>query len=213
MLKPLSNTWKKYYMMCGSNIMNKVPVKIVQTKDIHGNKKVGVMLDVSYYIDEKSNPEDKVKKFKNLYFETLQKANKIIPKKREHRKPSDFWKLSRLLTNLKKSTDNEFIITNFRQALQRDFIFTGRYIDKILEFVKYYKKNEVLDSISLSYYVELSQKKNKLDKLGIFENEKRRLIEMGKSRNLPGIEEYRKQLLKLVENKAINIKKRTVKLK
>ena len=129
-------------MMYGSS-MNKVPVRIVQTKDIHGTKKVGVMLDVTYYIDEKTNPEEKIKKFKKLYFETLKKANKFIPKKGDHRKTSDFWKLSRLLMKLKKSTDSEFIITNFQGALQRDFIFSGRYIDKILEFVKYYKKEEV----------------------------------------------------------------------
>ena len=93
------------------------------------------------------------------------------------------------------------VVTNFTKALQRDFLFTGRYVDKILEFALYYNENEILDSISLSYYVELSQKKNKLDELGLFEKEKKRLLKMSKQNTLPGVMNYRKELQKLLQTK------------
>jgi len=82
--------------------------------------------------------------------------------------------------------------------LQKDFLFTGRYIGKILEFAKYYNKNEILDSIPITYYVELNQKKTKLEKIGMYAKERRRLLKMGKTKNLPVIRKYKKQLQKLV---------------
>lgn len=180
--------------------MAKIPVKIVQTEDIHGTKKVGVMLDVAYYIESnsESNLDEKVKQFKQLYFEILEKAKKYIPQKGGKHKTTDFWKLSKLLLDLKKSTSNQFEITNFRNALQRDFLFTGRYIDKILEFALYYNKNEISDLISISYYVELSQKKQKLDKIGFFDKEKKHLLKMSQQGTLPGVMEYRKYLQNLL---------------
>ena len=183
--------------------MAKIPVKIVQTEDIHGTKKVGVMLDVAYYIesDTESNLDKKVKKFKELYFDILEKAKNFIPQKGAKRSTTDYWKLSKLLLDLKKSTHKQFEITNFRKALQRDFLFTGRYVDKILEFAMYYNKNEIFDSISISYYVELSQKKNKLDELGLFEKEKKHLLKISKLNTLPGVMNYRKELQKLLQTK------------
>ena len=59
--------------------MNKTPVRIVQTQDIHGNKKVGVMLDVSYYLDTKGDDTGaSIEKFKKLYFATVDKAKKLF---------------------------------------------------------------------------------------------------------------------------------------
>jgi len=179
--------------------MQKVPVKIVQTKDIHGTKKIGVMLDVAYYIESVTDPDAQVKKFKKLYIDTLEKAKDLIPYKGSKRSTKDFWKLSKLLLDLKKSTGNEFIITNFRNALQRDFLFTGRYVARIVEFAQIFKKNEILDSILISYYIELIQKKSKLEKLGIFEKEKKRLLKMGMEDTLPGVMQYRQQLQKLLQ--------------
>ena len=175
----------------------KIPIKIIQVTT-KGEKKNVVILHSTDYFDLKGDSTKKTKIFEKLYFETVEKAKEFIPRKGAKRSTSDFWKLSKLLLDLKKSTGNEFVITNFRNALQRDFLFTGRYVDKILEFAQYYSKNEILDSISLSYYVELSQKKNKLDKLGIFEQEKKRLLKMGTEDILPGVMRYRQQLQKLL---------------
>ena len=179
--------------------MEKIPVKIVEVTSPSGVTKKGVMLDVLDYFDLPGNAQDQVKKFEQLYFDTLEKAKKFIPQKGAKRNTTDFWKLSKLLLDLKESTKNEFVITNFLHALQRDFLFTGRYVKKILEFALYYKQNEILNSISLSYYVELSQKKNKLDDVGIFEKEKNRLLKMGRTNTLPGLMKYRKQLQKLLK--------------
>jgi len=177
----------------------KIPVKIVQTKDIHGTKKIGVMLDVEYYIESEGNPGAKVKKFKQLYFDTLEKGKKFIPTHGTKRRTTEFWKLGKLLSKLKKSTNDEFFITNYYTALQRDFLFTSKYLRMILEFGQYFKKNEVLNLIKFSHYMELIQKRKNLEKLNQFEKEKKRLLKMGKSRTLPGLMKYREQLKELVE--------------
>ena len=58
--------------------INKIPVRIVQTQDMHGTKKVSVMIDVGNYLDTGGNPEIKLKKFKKLYFDTVKTAKKIF---------------------------------------------------------------------------------------------------------------------------------------
>ena len=57
---------------------NKIPVRIVQTQDIHGTKKISIMIDVAHYIDSGENPETKLRKFKKLYFDTVKSAKKLF---------------------------------------------------------------------------------------------------------------------------------------
>jgi len=179
-------------------MIQKIPVKIIQVTSPSGDTKKGVMLDSIAYFEMKEDSREKIKEFEKSYFETVEKAKKFIPQKGSKRSTKEFWKLSKLLLNLKKSTGNKFIITNFENALQRDFLFTGRYVARMVEFAQHFQKNEILDSISISYYIELIQKKSKLDKLGLFETEKKRLLKMGLKDKLPRVMQYRKQLQKLL---------------
>lgn len=187
--------------------MKKTPVKIVQTQDIHGNKKVGVMLDLSYYLDATTDTEVPIRKFKKLYFGTVASAKKLFygkyeeeRKKYQNLSSTTYWRLGRILLEFTDKIKNEFVITNYAEALERDFGLSRGYVSELLVFVNLFKRDEVLNSIPVSYYRVLMRKRTQLEKLGIFEKEKMRLIRMGKESKLIGREKYKRELNQLIEN-------------
>ncbi|KAF6245471.1 hypothetical protein [Nitrosopumilus sp. b2] len=99
---------------------------------------------------------------------------------------------------------NEYEITNYTEAISRDFGLSKDYIYDLLTVVKFFKKNEVLDSVYFSYYRALKRKRRDLVRLGLFEKEKKRLNKMGKENKLPGREQYKKELIEIIKN---NLKK------
>jgi len=185
--------------------LQKIPVRIVQTQDMHGNKKVGVMLDIQYYQSRPNiDPDAKVKEFKELYFGTIEQANKILrttKSKGTSRNSKYYWKLSELLRHFNEQTQNEFEISNYAAALQRDFGLTDSYVGLILNFGKYFKEDEVLDEIPFNVYLELTRKKGKLERLGIFQQEKSKLLMMAtKEGKIPNGMAYRKALAELIQS-------------
>ena len=184
--------------LCQSEINKKIPIRITWIKNKDGFHEPEISLDIDDFFEFEGSITDAIVEFKKKYSKTLKQASKFIPQKGAHRRSNDFWNLSKILLDLKNATDDKFIITNFEEALQKDFLFTGRYVRKILEFAKYYNKNEILDSIPISYYIELNQKKTKLEKIGMYAKERGRLLKMGKTNNLPVLMEYRIQLQKMV---------------
>jgi len=178
--------------------MNKIPIKIVELKSPSGQTAIDIMIDV-YDYNEIENGQQKIKEFKKKYFDAIDKAKKLFPKKQAQRKTTEFWKLGKILSKLKESTSDQFIITNYYSAIERDFSFTSKYVRMILEFGDYFEKNEVLNSIKFSYYMELIQKRKSLEKLNLFENEKKRLLKMGKINTLLSSLKYREELLNLTK--------------
>jgi len=184
--------------------MEKVPVRIVQTKDIHGTKKVGVMLDVAYYIDTLEDPDSKIKKFKTLYFDLIKNAKKIrkesLKKSKKKRQISTMntWRLCNLLSEFNDKVENEFMITNYKEAYSRDFGMSMRSIRAFLDFGKYFKESEILESIPYSIYMEIAFVINALKNGGALEEEKQRLLSMAKGK-LPKRDEYRKQLREVIQ--------------
>lgn len=179
--------------------MEKIPVIINQVTNIHGKKIVGVALDITYFIETHGDSENKLEKFKEKYFDVLKQAKKFIPKKGKRRKTKQFWSLSRLLQDFNSSIENEFFITNYQAAIQRDFELTDSYVGVIFQFGRYFNEDEVSDDIPMSYYFELTIKKRQLSRQRLWDKEKRRLIELGKSRKLPGHKEYRKELKNILQ--------------
>jgi hypothetical protein len=187
------------------NSLQKIPVRIVQTQDMHGNKKVGVLLDIQYYQSTANiDPDAKVKEFKELYFRIIEQANKILrttKSKGTNRNSKYYWKLSDLLRHFNEQTQNEFEITNYAAALQRDFGLTDSYVGLILNFSKYFKEDEVLDEIPFNVYLELTRKKGKLDRLGLFEQEKFKLLMMATEEGkIPNGMAYRKALAETIRS-------------
>lgn len=179
--------------------MEIIPVKIIEFTTPNGEKIKEIKLNILDYYNIDGEIPEKIKKFKKKYFDAIDQAKEIFPKKQAQRKTTEFWKLGNILSELKESTSDQFIITNYYSTLERDFSFTSKYIRMILEFGNYFEKNEVLNLIKFSYYMELIQKRKSLEKLNLFEQEKKRLLQMGKTGTLTNSLKYRKELLNLTK--------------
>ena len=179
--------------------MKRIPVKIVQYA-INGQTRKNVMLDIFDTYEITGDVEKKIQNFKEKYFEIVQKVKDILPQKKAERKPSHFWKIGKILYDFNQSIKNEFEITNYHDAINRDFgLYRKRQIALILQFGKEFKKNDISDSISFSHYIKLVWHTNMLKRLGLFIQEKKRLLEMAQSKTLPNSHKYSKELDKLTK--------------
>ena len=181
--------------------MNKIPIKIVELSSPSGQTAIDVMIDV-YDFDDIENPQQKIKEFKEKYFELVKKAKNIMPEKREEKIPSVYWKIANLFKKFSDSTNNKFEITNYNEALERDFGLSSRYVRELIIFANLFKKNEIHDSISMAIYRALVWKKNQLEEIGELKNEKLRLIKRAKNNESIKREAYKKELNILVESKS-----------
>ena len=179
--------------------MQKIPVKIVELTAPGGKKSIEVMIDV-YDYHGIENPKEKITQFKKIYFELVKKAQDILPKDKSKRKTSHFWKIGKLLYDFNKSIENDFEITNFQQAVIRDFGLYESWLPRILKLGEFFTKNDISDSVPFSHYHELIDKIPKLEKSS-FEKEKKILLKRAKDNTLPSTKEYRKELNVLVKSK------------
>jgi len=184
----------------------KIPVRIVQTQDIHGTKKISIRIDVGNYLNAGIDSERKIEKFKKLYFEVVNAAKTLFygteskkEKKYQDLPSSIYWKLGELLRKFNETIEHDYEITNYTEAISRDFGLSQDYIYDLLTVVKFFKKSEIHDSVYFSYYRALKRKRKELEKLGIFEREKKRLNEMGEAGKLPGREQYKNELNELIQ--------------
>jgi hypothetical protein len=184
--------------------IKKVPVKIVQVQDIHGTTNTFVMLDLNYYFESKDNSNKTVQQFKKLYDNFVKEINELFFEKNDKPKyrnlPSSlYYKLGTIIEQFNQKIENNFFITNYDAALHRDFGLSKDYIYDLRIISKIFKKNEIIDSVPFSYYRALMRKKNQLDKYDKFNDEKKRLNEMGKNNKLPGRENYKKEINQTLE--------------
>jgi len=188
--------------------MNKIPIKIVIITTPSGEIIKEVMLDVFDYYNIAGSVDKKLQNFRKKYFEIVDKAKKIMPEEKSKRKSSHFWQIGKLLSDFNKTINNEFEITNYHQAIIRDFgLYNRSVVGHTLQFGEFFKKNEVTDSIPISHYIELIWKANMLRELGLFEKEKKRLLDMAKKDSLPPHKEYREELNRLTKS----VKKKVMK--
>jgi hypothetical protein len=182
--------------------MNKIPVKIVQYK-INGESRKNVMIDMVDTYDIDGDVEAKIKDFKNKYFKIIKNVEKIFygineKKKYQNLPSSTYYKIGELLQKFNSEIKNEFEITNYTEAISRDFGLSKDYIYDLLTIVEIFKKHEIIDTIPFSYYRALKRKRNELEKLELFEKEKKRLNLLGGKKKLPGRENYKKELNTIV---------------
>jgi len=181
--------------------MNKIPIKIVELSSPSGQTAIDVMIDV-YDFESIENPQQKIKEFKEKYFELVKKAKNTMPEKKEEKIPSVYWKIGDLFKKFSDSTTNRFEITNYNEALERDFGLSSRYVHELIIFVTLFKKNEIHNSISMSIYRAFVWKKNQLEEIGELKNEKLRLVKRAKNNESIKREDYKKELNKLVKLKS-----------
>ena len=181
--------------------MTKIPVKIIEFLD--GDKKIQeVMIDLVDTMQIDGDPGKKIEQFRDKYFDLVKQAQNIMPKEKSKRKPSHFWQIGKLLYDFNKSIKNDFEITNFQQAIIRDFsLYNRSVVGHVIQFGEFFNKKDISDTISMSHYIELIWKANLLKKIGKLEEEKKRLLQQAKDKTLPSHKEYREELNLLTELK------------
>ena len=180
--------------------MKKIPVKIVQYT-INEQIRKNVMLDMFDTYEIEGDIQKKVNDFKDKYFEIVDKAVEIMPKKNTERKASHFWKIGKLLYDFNKSIANEFEIKNYNQAIIRDFgLYDRSHIGHTMQFGELFNEKDISDSIPMSTYLELIWKANTLKEHGLLEKEKKCLLKMAKNKTLPPHKQYRVELNKLIKS-------------
>ncbi len=186
--------------------MDKIPVKIIEFSD--GDQLVQeVMIDLVDTMQIDGDPGEKLEKFRNKYFQLIKKAKKLfygkdpnVRKTRKEKPSSLYWQLGILLHDFNNEIKNEFEITNYTEAISRDFALSVDYHYDISTIIDIFKKNQILDSVPFSYYRALKRKRSDLIKLGLFDNEIKRLNKMGTENKLPGREKYKVELIHIIEN-------------
>lgn len=192
---------------------DRIPIRIVQTQDMHDTKKISVLVDFADYVGNSNTLERSVEKFKKTYLDTVQSAKKLFygasPEERKYQDlPSSlYWDLGNLINAFNKSVEDEFEIINYNEAISRDFGLSKDYIYDLVTVVKLFKKREIVDAVYFSYYRALKRKHKELKRLGLFEREKKRLNRLGKAGSLPGRERYKKQLVETIRDAEFDLKK------
>ena len=134
--------------------MTKIPVKIVELTSPSGKSAVDVMIDM-YDYNEIENVQKKIKKFKKKYFELVKKAEQLFfgsnlgKTRSKNLTSSTCWKLGNLFQKFDSDIKNDFIITNYSVALERDFGRSNRYIRELIIFSK-------LLNFQLYHYAQLT---------------------------------------------------------
>ena len=178
----------------------KIPVRITWMKNEKGIIESEVLIGLDDVFSEGISISKKIEKFKKRYYQFLSDVKKLA-KKNKQKKASDYWKLSRLLIEFNSKIEKEFFIINYIEAISKDmkgFHLSVTQVDRLFQFAKYFKKNEIDDAISYSHYRELTDKINRLVELDLFEREKKKLLELSDKGKLPSHKpEYRNYLNKI----------------
>ncbi len=184
--------------------MKRIPVKIIEFPD--GENMIReVMIDLVDTMELEGDPGTKIEGFRDKYFELVKKAQRLFygtsekGEKYQYLPSSLYWNLGELLRKFNKAIENGFEITNYTEAISRDFGLSKDYIYDLLTVVKFFKKNEILDSVPFSYYRALKRKRTDLIKLGLFEQEIKRLNKMGEENKLPGREKYKVEIINIIK--------------
>ena len=185
----------------------KIRVKIIESDNKFSKSKIDLIMDLSNVITLGSEIRSKTRKFKKEYLELIENAKKIASvknqkiKKKKKFSSIDWWNLGKLLDDFNKKIENEFVITNYTQAISRDlegFELSDTEVGVIRQFARYFRKEEVLEEISIAHYRDFTWKRNQLSEYGILRQEKNRLVKMGKEKKLPDHKKYRKELQLLI---------------
>lgn len=187
----------------GSSLVT-VPIKVISVKDIHGTPHITTVIDVDYVLQDGSEYNQKdMERFRENYKAAMEaarkgiaQAKKSLPSERPHR----FWAIGKQLTAFLDKWDSQFVLTNYREAFQRELGLTDSYIGVILDFPKFFSESETMSGLPMGYYFELLLKARKLQSVGKLEIKKKELLQLSKLAKHPGHKKYRQALNEFVSS-------------
>ena len=181
-------------------MMEKFPIKIVETTTPAGEVIKEIMLDMADYRDIKGDTLKKIQDFKKKYFAMIEKIKKLFDENQTYSSIT-YYKIGRLVQEFNNEIKNEFEIKNYAESISRDLGLSRNYINDILIVVQVFKQSQIIDEIPFSYYIVLKGKRSDLKKIKMFEKEIKRLNKMGKASKLSGREAYKTELIDLIRTK------------
>ena len=182
---------------------DKIPIRIIRSRNHLGKLQDEIVMDCSSAISFGPKIRTKMRKFKKKYSQLLGDVKKLS-KKGKRKQSSDYWKIGQLIIDFNKNIEKEFVIINYRQAmalLGKKYSLSDSTTQIVEQFAKTFKKEEVLDKIPYTFYLEFVLKQSQLASKNLLEQEKARLLELGKKGKLPDHKKYRNELKLLVNSK------------
>ncbi len=178
--------------------MAKIPIKVISVKDIHDNSHITTVIDADYVLRESSNySQQDMDEFRKRYKATMESIRKDIEQAKKSpppERPHQFWLIGKCLSEFLDQLDAEFVVTNYREAFQRELGLTDSYIGILLDFPKFFSEPETKWGLSMGYYFELLLKARKLQSAGKLETKKKELMQTAKAGKLQGHKKYRQSL-------------------
>ena len=191
--------------------MKKIPVKIIEFSD--GDRMVQeVMIDLIDTMQLEGDPGEQIEDFRNSYFDFVKKVKTLFygseqskKKKRQTLPSSVHYRVGELFQKFNNEIKNRFEITNYTEAISRDFGLSIDYHYDISTIVQVFKKNQIIDSVPFSYYRALKRKRSDLEKSDLFQKEIKRLNKMGLENALPGREKYKLELIEIIKKSSTSL--------
>ncbi|MBT4326009.1 MAG: hypothetical protein HOD60_03750 [Candidatus Nitrosopelagicus sp.] len=191
--------------------MKKIPVKIIEFSD--GDRMVQeVMIDLIDTMQLEGDPGEQIEDFRNSYFDFVKKVKTLFygseqskKKKRQTLPSSVYYRVGELFQKFNNEIKNRFEITNYTEAISRDFGLSIDYHYDISTIVQVFKKNQIIDSVPFSYYRALKRKRSDLEKSDLFQKEIKRLNKMGLENALPGREKYKLELIEIIKKSSTSL--------
>ena len=184
--------------------MAKIPVRIEWIAD-EGGGSAEIAMDLSDFESSGASIRTRLKKFKKEYEGAIARAKKADSSGSEGKRAVSTrqrWKACKILADFNAKASNEFEITNYKTAYARDFGLPVRSIRAYLDFGANFAESDVLDEIPYSVYAELIFRMNGLRSTGLFDSEKKHLIESGMAGNVPSRDAYRERLKNAIKRSA-----------
>lgn len=165
--------------------------------------KANAMIDMGYYTDLGESQAKQIAELNEQYNSMVKSAKGLFrdqPGKHKMSAPSSaYFGAGKMFLNFIISFQDKFEITNYTAALSRDFGLSHGYITDLLAIAKSFDPTEIVDSVPFTHYRMLKRKQSRLEKAGLFEDEKKRLNDMGKAGRLPTRDVYKRELIDLIK--------------
>ena len=182
-----------------------IPIRIEWIAGEEGGGSPEIVMELRDFESSGTSIRASVRKFRDAYMKAIAKAKEIdVASPAEGRRRASTkqrWRTCKLLADFDGKFTSKFEVTNYKAAYARDFGLPSGSIGAYLDFGRNFGARDVLDKIPYSTYAELVSRVDELRSRGLFEPEKKKLVEMGKNGTPPSRDEYRRRLSNLLARK------------
>lgn len=174
----------------------KIPIRIEWIAGMDGGGDIEIIMKLDSFESSGTSIRKDIRQFKADYLQVIKTVKDLDVPLSGKRSLSTRrrWEACKILADFNHAAGNKFDIVNYKEAYARDFGIPLRSIRAYLDFGENFLDQDISDKIPYSIYAELVFRTHGLREAGLFDVEKKRLVEMGKAGKIPSRDEYRRQL-------------------